>query len=129
MELHSKEIERVSNLEPFERYKYFLKRVADSESLYTLKSDNGNYVISEIDDNRLFPMWSAREHAELCKENGWSDCIVEELTLDDLEEEIFDLIASERYLINVFPTQEKTGFIVDLDEFARDLSDELKHYQ
>ena len=129
MELHSKEIERVSNLEPFERYKYFLKRVADSESLYTLKSDNGNYVISEIDDNRLFPMWSAREYAELCKENGWSDCIVEELTLHDLEEEIFDLIASERYLINVFPTQEKTGFIVDLDEFARDLSDELKHYQ
>ena len=129
MELHSKEIERVSNLEPFERYKYFLKRVADSESLYTLKSDNGNYVISEIGDNRLFPMWSAREYAELCKENGWSDCIVEELTLDDLEEEIFDLIASERYLINVFPTQEKTGFIVDLDEFARDLSDELKHYQ
>ena len=129
MELHSKEIERVSNLEPFERYKYFLKRVADSESLYTLKSDNGNYVISEIDDNRLFPMWSAREYAELCKENGWSDYIVEELTLDDLEEEIFDLIASERYLINVFPTQEKTGFIVDLDEFARDLSDELKHYQ
>ena len=129
MELHSKEIERVSNLEPFERYKYFLKRVADSESLYTLKSDNGNYVISEIDDNRLFPMWSAREYAELCKESGWSDCIVEELTLDDLEEEIFDLIASERYLINVFPTQEKTGFIVDLDEFARDLSDELKHYQ
>ena len=129
MELHSKEIERVSNLEPFERYKYFLKRVADSESLYTLKSDNGNYVISEIDDNRLFPMWSAREYAELCKENGWNDCIVEELTLDGLDEEIFDLIASERYLINVFPTQEKTGFIVDLDEFARDLSDELKHYQ
>ncbi|MCH4828206.1 MULTISPECIES: hypothetical protein [Flavobacterium] len=50
------------------------------------------------------------------------------MTLDDLEDEIFDLIASKNYLIDVFPVNGKSGFVVDLDEFARDLSEELKNY-
>ena len=42
---------------------------------------------------------------------------------------IEDLIIRENdFLINVFPTN-KTGFVVTLDEFIRDLKDELKNYE
>jgi len=33
------------------------------------------------------------------------------------------------YLINVFPMNNKTGFVVSLEEFERDLSEELKNYE
>jgi hypothetical protein len=74
-------------------------------------------------------MWSAKEFAKNCLVDGWENHKIISLNLDDLEEEIFDLIAKEKYLLNIFPVKEKTGFIVDLDEFARDLSNELKNYQ
>ena len=37
MNLKTQEIESVIKLEPFERYKYSLKRIADNETLYTIK--------------------------------------------------------------------------------------------
>lgn len=129
MFVHPKEIERVSMLSPKERYNYFLKRVADSEELYSLKNNQNQFIVSELEGNLLFPMWSAKEFAENCLIDGWENHQIIPLNLDDLEEEIFDLIAKENYLLNIFPVKEKTGFIVDLDEFARDLSEELKNYQ
>lgn len=128
MIVHPKEVEKVSSLEPIERYKYFIKKVADNEELYTLMDNLNNYVVSEIDNNFLFPMWSAKEFIEHCKVKGWENHKIKKITLDDLENEIFDFIASRNYLINVFPIVDKTGFIVDLDEFARDLSNELQNY-
>jgi hypothetical protein len=129
MFVHPKEIERVSMLSPKERYIYFLKRVADSEEFYSLKNNENEFIISELEGNLLFPMWSAKEFAKNCLVDGWENHKIISLNLDDLEEEIFDLIAKEKYLLNIFPVKEKTGFIVDLDEFARDLSNELKNYQ
>ena len=126
--MNQKEIESVIALEPKERYKYFIKKVADSEIFYTLIDATGDYVVSKIDEEELFPLWSSQEHAELCKVNGWENCEVKKLDLDDLEDEIIDFIADHGCLINVFPIFDRTGFVVDLTEFSKDLSDELKNY-
>ena len=53
---------------------------------------------------------------------------IKELNLDDLEEEIIDFIVDSNCLINVFPINEKTGFVVSLQEFTGDLNNELKNY-
>ncbi len=126
--MNEKEIENVISLEPLERYKYFIKKVADWEVFYTLIDNNGNYILSQLDNERLLPLWSAKEHAELCKFNGWEKLTIKELNLNDLEEEIIDFIVDSNCLINVFPINEKTGFVVSLQEFTRDLNDELKNY-
>ena len=126
--MNDKEIESVSNLEPFKRYQYFIKKIADYEELWTIVDENGDYALSDVDDKVLISFWSAKEYIDSNLSDGWENCKPKKLTLDDLEDEIFDLIASENYLINVFPVNGKSGFVVDLDEFARDLSDELKNY-
>lgn len=126
--MNDKEIESVSNLEPFKRYQYFIKKIADFEELWTIIDGNGDFALSDIDDKVLISFWSAEEFVNLNLNDGWENCGSRKLTLDDLEDEIFDLIASENYLINVFPVNGKSGFVVGLDEFARDLSDELKNY-
>ncbi len=57
MGLNSKEIESVSKLKPFKRYKYFMKKVADFEELWTVIDNNGDIGLSDIDNNTLFPVW------------------------------------------------------------------------
>lgn len=126
--MNRKEIDSVIALEPLERYKYFIKKVADAELFFTLIDNTGNYVLSELEEQKLFPMWSSAEYAELCKMNGWEEHIVKKLDLDDLENEVIDFIADEDCLINVFPVYDNTGFVVSLTEFSRDLGAELSKY-
>ncbi|MDN4014999.1 DUF2750 domain-containing protein [Chryseobacterium gambrini] len=126
--MHLKEKENILKLEPLERYKYFIKKVADWEFFFTLVNDNGDFVVSELENEKLLPLWSAKEYAELCKINGWEEFTIKELNLDDLENEVIDFIVDNNCLINVFPVYENTGFVVNLQEFTRDLSEELKNY-
>ncbi|WP_309848020.1 DUF2750 domain-containing protein [Chryseobacterium sp. SLBN-27] len=106
-----------------------MKKVADWEVFFTLLDDEGQYVLSELDEYKLFPVWSAKEYAELCKVGGWENYEIKELNLNDLENEIIDFINQKDCLINVFPVYDKTGFPVDLQEFIRDLNEELKKIQ
>ena len=85
-------------------------------------------ITPEIENKILLPIWPAKEFVEICKINGWENCNVKEITLEEFENDIIDYISESGYLINVFPVLERTGFIVDLDEFAEDLSNELNKY-
>lgn len=128
IKITEKEKEAVSSLSPFERYKYFIKRVADIELMYSLKSPEGNWAISEVETSKLFPLWSAKEFAEQCLTSGWAGFGVEEIDMDVFEDELLDFIHSQGYLLNVFPVGASTGFVVDIVEFAKDLSEEMKNY-
>lgn len=128
MNLKTQEIERVIKLEPFERYKYSLKRIADNETLYTIKRDNETIAISDLDDEKLIPFWSAKQFAELNITDEWNEFYVEEISLDDFENEMVDFINENNFLMNIFPINNKTGFVVSLDEFIRDLNIELERF-
>ncbi len=123
--MNPKEIENVIALIPFERYKYFIKKVADWEVFFTLVDENSEYILSELDNHLLFPLWSDKEYVELCKINGWEKYEVMELNLDDLENEIIDFVVEKNCLLNVFPVYNRTGFVVNVQEFSRDLREEL----
>lgn len=127
--MNQKEIDNVILLQPFERYQYTINKVADWEELFTLVDENNDYVLSELDEHKLFPIWSAKEFAELCKTNGWESYEIKKLSLDDLENEIINFITEKKCLINVFPVNENTGFVVSLKEFIRDLNEELDKIQ
>ena len=128
MNLKTQEIESVIKLEPFERYKYSLKRIADNETLYTIKRDNETIAISDLDDEKLIPFWSAKQFAELNITDEWNQFYVEEISLDDFENEMVDFINENNFLMNIFPINNKTGFVVSLDEFIRDLNIELERF-
>lgn len=129
MKISKNQLESVIKLDPFKRYQYFIKRVADSEKIYVLKDIHGSFALSEIEENILLPFWSNLEYAEICKEGHWKDYKIVEIKFGILQNEIFPLIERENYLINVFPLPNITGFIVNLEEFTRDLQQELKKYE
>jgi hypothetical protein len=128
IKITEKEREAVSSLDTYERYKYFVKRVADTELMYSLKSLDGNWAISEVETSKLFPLWSAKEFADQCRKSGWYGFVIEEIDLETFEDDLLDFIHSEGYLLNVFPVGQNTGFVVDIVEFAKDLSEEMKSY-
>ncbi len=128
MKNDQKEIEKVSSLDPFKRYSYLIKRIADSETVYMLVDKENNFIYSEFEDEQLIPVWSSFEFAESCLINGWEEAIIKEIPLDFFEEVVYKIIEENSYLINVFPVSDKTGFIVNLEEFSRDLNEELENY-
>lgn len=123
------EIEAVSKLQPFDRYKYFIKKVADSEKMFTLVDNFENYLISTLEKNKLFPLWSSEEFAFNCIVDGWANAKIKEISVNDFLNEISDFILNNNYIVNVFPLTYTTGFIVTNEEFIRDLKVELENYE
>ena len=129
MNLNSREIENVSNLAPFKRYRYFIKKIADFEELWTLTDENGDVALSKVGDNTLVSFWTAKPFVNNNLEGGWEKCSPHKLNLDEFEETFLPLIVENGYLINVFPVNGKSGFVVNINEFTRDLNEELENYQ
>lgn len=128
MNLHPKHIENVLKMSSFERYQYFLRRIADAEELWTIVDEMGEITLSNIEGNVLMPFWSNESFIENTLLEGWAKCSPFKINLDELEETIFPIIEKNNYLINVFPKATKSGFVVNLKEFIRDLNEELEQY-
>lgn len=128
MKLNQTEIDKVILLDPIKRYNYFLKKIADNELLYTLINEKGNYVVSVIDNIFILPLWSSPDFASLCQIKGWDNYTIREITLEEFEDNVVNHIEENKYLLNVFPVYDKTGFVLDLEEFIRDLNEELENY-
>lgn len=94
--------------------------------MYTLIDEDNNWVISSAEDESLFPVWSAQEFAALCIIDEWEECSIKAITIEQFEDDIID--EKNEWLVNVHGVKDKTGFIVTLDEFAKDLSDEMRKY-
>lgn len=125
MKLHKREIENISKLEPYERYTYFIRKVADFEELWTITDKKGDLILSIIDDNKLVSFWTNEAFITGNLKGDFEKCIPFKMSLDDFEEKIIPLILENKYLLNIFSLNGKSGFIVDINEFVRDLNEEL----
>ena len=90
--------------------------------------ENGTFAIADIENNAVLSVWSASEFAEENVVDEWRSFSVKEITLEEFEEEIIDMIEKNNWLMNVFSIKGKSGFIVDINEFAKDLSIEMQKY-
>jgi hypothetical protein len=129
MKITEPEVKSVSALEDFKRYKYAIKRIADHTNVYTLKNKTGNWAISTIEQNKLFPIWPAAVYAENCIIDDWAGFEVEEISLNNFQKDLMNAIEKDGFLLNIFPVGQTTGFIVDVEEFTRDIKEELKNYE
>ncbi len=129
MNLNTKEIESVSRLAPFERYKYFIKRVVGFGFLWTIKDKNNDLALLSIGDNILVSLWSAEPFIKSNLEGDWQEFVPYKIDLDEFVDTYLPLILKEEYLINIFPLNKKAGFVVDVEEFSRDLNMELDNYR
>jgi hypothetical protein len=127
--ISDQELLSVSKLQPFERYQYFLKRVADFEVMYTLEDNHSNLALAEVGTYKIISLWPAPEYAIACALDEWNDYNVREISLNDFKSIVVPEIEDKGLLINIFSIPDKIGFIVDVNEFNRDLAVELEKYE
>lgn len=127
--ISEKEFNALIKSQPDVRYQYALKRIADTETMWSIVDNNGAFVIHSYGNERLLPIWSSKEYAHAFCVKYWSNCKIKAISLDTFENSIIDFICKEGLSINVFPTgQEVLGKVVGLNQFAEDLSHELEDY-
>ena len=116
--------------QPDVRDQYALKRIVDTETMWSFVDNNGAFFIQSYGNERLFPIWSAKEYAQAFCVNERINCRSVAITLDCFENSVIDFICEKGLYINVFPTEkEPLGKIVSLNRFAEDLSHALEDYK
>lgn len=126
MRINQQEINNVIRLDAFKRYRYYIKRIADNEKMYTLINENGDYALSKFETYILIPFWPFAEYALISASCKWFEYSPIEIDFDKFNDEMFLYIKENGYLLNIFPVDEKTGFVVSLDEFLQDLNAEIE---
>ena len=129
LKISPKEIKTLMSCNPDVRYQYTIKRIADTETLWTLGVNNQTFAIQKSGEDYLLPIWSSKEFAIIFGSTFMKEYNCFPISLDNFEESIIDIICENGYLLNVFPTQtEEIGKVVGINSFSEDLSAALSEY-
>ncbi len=125
---HQKEIDTVLKLDGPARFKHFVKRAADEERVWGLW--NNGWALSAGDDGvSRFPLWPAREYAELCRLDAWAEYQPEEIPLDDLLNVLAPKLSEKGVQFSIFPTREGKTVVPTVDELCSAIRKELEKYE
>jgi Protein of unknown function (DUF2750) len=116
----AKEIEAVLKLDGPVRFRHFVKQVVDFEQAWGLWSD-GWALMANNEERLVFPLWPAREYADLCRVGQWTDFAPKAVDLDTLVNELLPSLAKDGVRSGIFPTPEGKGVTVDANELATEL--------
>jgi hypothetical protein len=128
MKLNAKEIEAVSKLDDKKRYEYFIKKVADWETAWGL-NDNGWALYGDNSGKEYFPMWPAKEYANLCASGEWVNYKPEEISLEYLRNELLKNLDEDGVNVAIFMTPTSRGSAVTASALLSDLEVECKKYE
>jgi len=127
MNINQKEIEALCSGSAYHRYEYFIKKVVDWGEAWGLY-DEGWALAGDDDEAQVFPIWPAREYANLCAKNMWESFTPRKITLDDFLKELIPTIENDGISLGIFPTPNKMAVITDFDRLKKDIALELSKY-
>lgn len=78
------EVDKVSALKPFDRYKYTVKKVVDFELIYTLAQEDGTWALAEVEGKTIVSLWSAAVYAQANATDAWANYQTLAIPLDEL---------------------------------------------
>jgi len=127
MPINSKQLAAVISLLGSERYKHFIKHVADSEKIWGLY-DQGWALATSDDGISVFPMWSESEYARLCAENEWAGYEPRAFDIEELMNVLIPKLEKDGVLPGIFPTPTNKGVTPSHEQLRQDLNAELLKY-
>ena len=127
MTINQKQIDTVIALDGQKRYKYFVKMVVDQEEVWGLYQDGWALAATE-NGKQVFPLWPAKEYAQLCANNEWVDYSPVPISLDEFIDQLLPKLRNDEVLPGVFYTPSDTGVTPTVDQLLADLNEELENY-
>lgn len=112
-----REIQAVLGLDGPGRFRHFVKQVVDFEEAWGLW-DNGWALMANDDETLVFPLWPARDYAELNRIGDWENYEARPIELKELLEELLPDFRERGVLPGVFPTPTGKGVTPTPEELA-----------
>ena len=112
-----------------DRYRHFIRHVADTEELWSLKSAEGWVLMAADDGHELVPVWPHARYAQACAEGKWQDAEPAAIPLDRWLERWTPGMTQDGRYVTVFPTPGGKGVVVSPDWLRDDLLEECSQYE
>ncbi len=129
--INKKELDAIVKLDPLARYKYFIKRIADFEELYSIGEDENPWVI-EYGGKLALALWPFKEFVEYYKEqrDDFDDSFPLKMSINEFNlEGINRLKKNGIHIVDIFPIDKNSGRLISVDIFFEDLNIELNNYK
>jgi len=127
MSISQKQISSVVSLKGQQRYEYFVKMVVDREEAWGLYQDGWALAATE-NGQQVFPLWPAKEYAQLCVNREWMDYVPAPIPLVELMNDLLPKLRADGILPGVFYTPSDVGVTPTIDQLLEDLNEELENY-
>jgi hypothetical protein len=127
--MYDKEFESVLSLSGSERYRYFVKKVADWEAIWSLRTQEGWILAGDDQGNELVPVWPHERFAVACATGNWSDSEPVRIEISTYLERWIPGMVRDRRLVAIFPTPSDKGVVVTPERLRQDLEAELSLYE
>jgi hypothetical protein len=127
MKVNPKQMEAVLALPGIKRFEHFIKVIADWQEVWGLYQDG--WALAAADDGTtVFPLWPAKEYAQVCAANEWSGYEPRSISLRDFTEVLLPKLKLDGVLPGVFFTPTSKGVTPSVDDLKSALETELQNY-
>lgn len=127
-EVNDIEFVKVDKLPESELYEYFVKKVADFEEIWSVRSGQGWTLMGTPHGREVVPVWPAKRFAQAQCLNEWKDCEAKVISLNDwLDKWVPGMIRDGRD-VAVFPTSSSRGIVIHPSTVADSLREERTKY-
>jgi hypothetical protein len=109
------------------RFEHFIKVIADWQKVWGLYQDGWALATTENGSN-VFPLWPAKEYAQVCAANQWAGYEPRSITLCDFTEQLLPKLQRDGVLPGVFFTPASKGVTPSVDELRSALQAEMRNY-
>jgi Protein of unknown function (DUF2750) len=127
-ELTGKEFAAVIRLPAPRRYEYFVKKVADRDTMWGLCDGDGWVTSADDSGNLHVPLWPHPGFAAACAIEEWAQARPESIDVDEWIEGGAAQLENDGLAVGVFPTPEGLGVAVSALRLKDDLENEQSKF-
>lgn len=109
------EIIEINEASEDERLHYFLTRTIESEEIWGI-GDHNNWLLKEIDDRLILPVWPYERLARECLFSYDEDKIPDAISLEQFVYHVLPTMKQQNINVEVLPTKIQTGKIIVAQE-------------
>ena len=105
------EFHEITNATAEERLQYFLTRTIESEEIWGI-GDHKNWLLKEVDGQRLLSVWPYESYAEACIVPDSEDTAYDAISLEQFVYHVLRSMMDQDIQVEVLPTQTQQGKIL-----------------
>ena len=106
------ELLALEDIIPPERLNYFLTRAMEAEEVWVLGNESG-WVINELDNQEVLPIWPYRIMAEDCAQGEWEANAADSVSLEHFVYNLLPQLSERDIHIEIMPSNSQKGLVFE----------------